>query len=87
MMRRMIMVAALAAVLGAAGTASAFTWWMPLREVRSQAYLGTNGEAIPRYQWRTVTDARQTGACVLVLTDTVTGQFAIAAVPPEACDE
>lgn len=76
---------ALAAVLFGATAATAVTWWMPLREVRAQAYVTPSGDAVPRYQWRFVADERGGDYCVLILTDTESGRFAIATVPPDAC--
>lgn len=70
---------------GAGTTAAALTWWMPLQEVRMHASVATSGATVPRSQVAVRGDARETGTCVLVLTDTETGPFAIAAVPMAAC--
>jgi hypothetical protein len=59
-------------------------YFMPLREGRSQAYVGNDGRITQQYRWRFI--AHEGGvACVLVLTNEATGAFAITAVPQEAC--
>jgi hypothetical protein len=80
-MRHLLIGLIVAAGFGAGVTAA--PWFAPLREVRSQAYQSQAGTT-PRYQWRFVADERNR-TCILILSDTVAGGFAITSVPAESC--
>lgn len=59
--------------------AAAQQWWMPIHEIRSQAYVTVDGSVLEDHSWRYNRD-RQTGVCVLILTNVRTGQFALTEV-------
>lgn len=82
-----VIVAVLVAVAGLAAKTGAVEWWMPLRQVSQQAFVGHDGTVVPQYQWRYIRDRGVPSVCLLVLTHEGTGQFAITAVPGEACPE
>jgi hypothetical protein len=80
-MRALMVGLVVAAGFGAGVTAA--PWFAPLREVRSQAYQSSTGPTA-RYQWRFVADERNR-TCILILSDTVAGGFAITTVPADSC--
>lgn len=82
---RTILIASFFASLTAVASVAAASALLPLQEMRRQAFITIDGAAVDRYQWRFVSDQRDTGTCVLVLTDAETGRFAITAVGSQAC--
>lgn len=71
-------------VLTAAAT-TAQDWFLPTVEVARSALHTLDGPN-PRYQASYVLDRYATEeTCVLIITDTMTGRFAITAVAPASC--
>lgn len=73
-----------AAVLAASASAGAF-WWFPLAEIHRSAVQTIDGP-LGRYMSSVLVDRHAPETCVLVLTDTQTGQFTAVAVPPASCE-